>query len=93
MKNYRNYFVLFSGALVNLLGEQAKWVPVSPQRVGNIIQSSTSLSVFINGALNEVAAFGFSINFKYQSVQCDFKSKTQMNIQLSISPSLQLSCI
>jgi hypothetical protein len=78
---------------VNILGEQAKWVPISPQRVTNIQQNASSMTMTINGSLNEIVTIGFSINYKYQSVQCAFNlNKTQMKIQLTVSPSVQLTC-
>ena len=78
---------------MNILGEQSKWVPISPQRVTDIQHNASSLTITISGSQNEIVTFGFSINYKYQSVQCAFNiNKTQMKIQLTVSPSVQLTC-
>ena len=77
---------------MNILGEQAKWVPISPQRVKNIQQDTTSMRIQLSGALNESVTFGFSVNYKYMSVDCDFGSKTQMTIQVLVSSTVQLNC-
>ena len=68
-------------------------MPISPQRVSNIQQGTSNLNITINGALNEIVRFSFSINYKYQDVQCEFiNGKTQLTIQLTVSPLVQLNC-
>lgn len=85
-------FLLYSGGKIALIGEQSKWVPVSPKRVLNIDSDSTSLQVQLQGARNETVEFSFMINDEYTKIKCHFVESTLMKIIISFKDQLKITC-
>jgi hypothetical protein len=77
---------------IALIGEQSKWVPVSPNRVLKITSENSQLQVQIQGAANETVEFSFMINEQLTKVECKFIYKTQMNIVVSSEEKISVDC-
>ncbi|KAK7102304.1 hypothetical protein V1264_020541 [Littorina saxatilis] len=67
--------VLTQSPKVVLLGELAKVVPVSPQRVISIDVTGNDVKVSLKGVPNEVVAFTFSVDSNIVTISCTFSSR------------------
>lgn len=66
-----------------ILGEQQKWVPMSPQRISSINHSPSSLVIGLDGVPGENVEFSFFINQSFKKLECNFgNSKRKMTITL-----------
>ena len=70
---------------MGILGEQSKWIPVSPQRVLDIEQGTDYLIMQLQGALDETVLFSFIVNEIYMSVNCHFIANNQMKIKIELT--------
>ncbi len=79
--------IYLSGTDVAILGEQSKWVPVSPKRVLSIRSTPTDplLQLEISGALNETIQFSFLINNTYKDIECSFEQGNIMKVLVDLS--------
>lgn len=78
--------------IVGILGEQAKWVPISPQRITSVKIDQSSLILNLNGSFDELVTMAFFINNVYTTVECNFSSKNRMIILLDLTSNVQLIC-
>lgn len=83
-----------NGNDVAILGEQSKWVPISPKRLVNINFMSESLQLIVNGSVNEQIEFSFLINDAYRKVSCHFENTTKKMILVNLpkDKEAQIAC-
>ncbi|XP_063423508.1 uncharacterized protein LOC134707561 isoform X1 [Mytilus trossulus] len=72
--------LLQSGKIVYILGEQSKWVPVSPQRITKIDVLSDTLHLHINGTSSETITMNFIIDDQLKPVTCTVSKNINLYI-------------
>lgn len=82
-----------SGHEVAILGETAKWVPISPQRVQTISVGTNSINIDLVGVANEKVAFSFTVDSNLQTASCTIPTSKSARVTLNLSSSSpQVSC-
>ncbi|VDI03306.1 Hypothetical predicted protein [Mytilus galloprovincialis] len=72
--------LLQSGKIVYILGEQSKWVPVSPQRITKIEVLPDTLHLHINGTSSETITMNFIVDDKLKPVTCTVSNNINLYI-------------
>ncbi|CAC5388315.1 unnamed protein product [Mytilus coruscus] len=69
-----------SGKIVYILGEQSKWVPVSPQRITKIEVLPDTLHLHINGTSSETITMNFIVDDTLKNVTCTVPNNVNLYI-------------
>ena len=85
-------YLFQSGYKLGIIGEQSKWVAVSPQRVLSIEQTTDSLQIYLQGGVDERIEFSLLINGSLKKAQCNFNPTGSAKIVVDLSTQVTLTC-